>query len=411
MQQVSKIEYCLICLSYLLGAFIILGQVIHYTSISSAFFYASFVTTLLLWLLTLLDRFDEIDLLVVLILVLSFTNVTINGIALGAEFSLDYVKKLIMFDSTVIYFALAGKIELNAKTHHILGLIYAGIGLLLVLAYFIYGRKMYLLNGQYTEYLTFRFTNPNLTAVFLCCMAMFLYNYATRTKKIVWRFILLVLAIIETVFVVLTKSRNGQIAIFVFIGCAVVLFLRKKQIGSAPKWVLALIAVSPLIFSEFYIKIVQDPTLSSIFSFLVDEGKQLDSRVDIWRPAMRLFTNSPIVGAYYQISNGTGSSQMHNTHIDILASYGIGVFVLICFYLYKLMLRKQKSGREYPTTISLAGFVCVILLGCGEATVFSGGLGGYLFAGAFLFNVPDTQYGGRRNEHHLDQQFLQPSPK
>lgn len=411
MQQVRRIEYFFICLSYLFGAFIVLGQVTHYTSISSAFFYASFVTTLLLWLLTLLESFDEIDFIVVLIIVLSFTNVIINGIASGADFSFDYVKKLIMFDSTVIYFALAVKINLDAKTYHILECVYAGVGLLLVAAYYIYGRKMYLLNGQYTEYLTFRFTNPNLTAVFLCCMAMFLYNSAMSAKKKLWRLFLLTLAIVEVYFVFLTRSRNGQIAVVVFIGCILVLFLRKKQIKSMPQWGLALIAIAPLIFAQLYIKIVESSNLSTMFSFLVDEGKQLDSRVDIWRPAMRSFMESPIIGAYYQISNGTGSSQMHNTHIDILASYGLAVFALICFYLYKLMMRKQKCGGAYFTRMSMAGFVCIILLGCGEATVFSGGLGGYLFAGVFLFNLPNTQSGGQCNEHYHDQQFLQPSPK
>ena len=411
MQGTRKMENFLICLSYLFGAFIILGQVLHYTSISSAFFHASFVITLLLWLLTLLERFDEIDLLVVLILVLSFTNVAINGIASGAEFSFDYVKKLIMFDSAVVYFALAGKIDLDEKTCHILKLIYIGIGLFLVIAYLLYGHRMYLLNGQYTKYLTFQFTNPNLTAVFLCCMAMFLCNLAINTEKKMGKVLMIALACVEIVFVVLTRSRNGQIAVFVFIGCMLGLFFRRKQRKCIPAWILGLIAVAPLLFAGFYMKIVQSSALSSMFSFLVDEGKQLDSRVDIWRQAMRLFTESPIIGAYYQISNGTGTSQLHNTHIDILASYGVAVFVLICFYLYKLMLRKQKSGSGYFAKMSLAGFVCVILLGCGEATVFSGGLGGYLFAGVFLFHVPDTQFGGQYHECRFDQQFLQSSSK
>jgi len=69
-------------------------------------------------------------------------------------------------------------------------------------------------------------------------------------------------------------------------------------------------------------------------------------------------------------------SQMHNSHLDIAASYGIPVLILVCVLLARWL--RQGRGRY------MIGFACALLLGLGEAAVFSGGLGIYIFAGLFL---------------------------
>ena len=99
-------------------------------------------------------------------------------------------------------------------------------------------------------------------------------------------------------------------------------------------------------------------------------------------------------------------AQLHNTHVDILATYGILVFILICIYLYHLMCRVQNKNEDQ--SISLWAFVCTTLLGVGEAALFSGGLGIYLFAGLFL--VGETEETGVYNEDRISEQLLQPSP-
>ena len=121
----------------------------------------------------------------------------------------------------------------------------------------------------------------------------------------------------------------------------------------------------------------------SLFSFLESAGKDLTSRMEIWLRALRLWLSSPIFGAYAQASSGLGSSQFHNTHIDILVSYGPIVLCIVCFALYSLiyMSGKRQSRQQFLFTI---GFTCEIILGVGEAAIFSGGLGVYLYAGTFL---------------------------
>ena len=190
---------------------------------------------------------------------------------------------------------------------------------------------------------------------------------------------LLSVAVAEGVFLYRTESRNALLAVITF---AVLLCFRPRRRGKAgfSRGFLGLMSVAPLLFAGLYMRVVDAPFFARFFSFATAEGKELNSRTDIWEPAFRRFASSPVLGAYCQISDGTGMSQLHNTHVDILVSYGTSVLVLTCVFLYVLM-------RDLRTEVSddaLAGFICVLLLGIGEAALFSGGLGITLFFGVFL---------------------------
>lgn len=120
-------------------------------------------------------------------------------------------------------------------------------------------------------------------------------------------------------------------AVAIFLCLSIIFAITKKQLR-LKKWFLALSAVAPLIFVVVYMQIINAQTLTKIFSFMIGEGKALDSRFFIWGNAIDELMSSPIMGAYYQISNGTGMSQLHNTHIDILVSYGVLTFILVCIF-------------------------------------------------------------------------------
>ena len=379
----QQIKLALLRLDYLFGAAIIVCQLLNLQTLTSTFFYGTFFLTLMLWLCTTLERFDWLDLLVVLISVLAFTSVIMNGILAGAGFSFQYMKKYIMLCCTVIFFAAASKITIDEHTVRFLECLCLGIGAFLLLMFLSKNAQMHFLNGKYSQYLTFRFTNPNLTALFLSCMIMFLVVVSFQEKRVFWKCILLATAAAEIIFLYQTRSRNCMLAIAVFLCLALLQFLKKKEL-KLKNWMLWLIAVAPLLFAVIYIEIIHNPLFTKLFSFAVSEGKGLDSRIFIWRNAFSAFAASPIFGAYFQISNGTGVFQLHNTHIDILTSYGFIVLMLVCVFLHGLMCSMQKKSRSREHSIALIGFACVVLLGIGEAAVFSGGLGIYLFAGVFL---------------------------
>ena len=97
---------------------------------------------------------------------------------------------------------------------------------------------------------------------------------------------------------------------------------------------------------------------------------------------MRWYKTSPVVGAYDQITEGLGAGQMHNTHIDILAAYGPMVLALVCIILYMLMRRGAANATRHP--LYVIAFMCTIVMGMGEAALFGGSLGLYIFAVGFL---------------------------
>ena len=394
-----QIKMGLLSLDYLLGVIIIACQLFALRDMASALFYGTFFVTLILWVSTLFDSVNDIDILAIFIIVLAFSNVLVNGISSGAEVSFQYFKKYIMFSCTVIFFASAVKLELEKRTIKFLNICYAGTGALFLLVYLFGGRRIYYISGRYSSYLTFGFTNPNLTAIFLSCIVMYLVVIANAEKNIYKKIIFFAIVTAEIFFVFKTRSRNALLATAIFIVIFAVEVLFKKRL-KIKKWMLAIAAVFPLVFALLYLQLVQRSVVQKYFSFIIEEGKKLSSRISIWRPALKEFQRSPFFGAYYQISNGTGMSQLHNTHIDILSSYGVVVLILVCVYLYKVMCRANAQGTDRSvSTKMLIAFVCTILLGTGEAALFSGGLGIYLFVGIFLL-TPSFE-GGKKNKNEI----------
>ena len=370
-------------LDFLLGVAIVLCQIMNLQSLTSLLFYASFFVSAALWLSTTAEAFDRVDFLALLIILVALVHVLINAVLCRANVSFQYMKKYIMFCCSVIFLADMRRIQLDKADIRLLERLYLVIGLFMLFMFVTRNTQMHLFNGQYTQYLTFRFTNPNTTALFLACMIMFLEIVGFQKEKGFFKTLLFLVALIELYFLYLTKSRNALLAIVVFTVVALYFLIKKRKIV-LKNWILAFAAVLPMVFAVVYMKVINTEGFNRLFSFIVGEGKSLDSRVRIWSPAFRAFEASPIFGAYYQVSNGTGMSQLHNTHVDILASYGLSVLVMVCIFLYVLMREKPQNTDAATHDSALLGFICALLLGIGEAALFAGGLSIYMFFGVFL---------------------------
>lgn len=162
----------------------------------------------------------------------------------------------------------------------------------------------------------------------------------------------------------------------------IILYLTRKGF-LLPKWFALLISVWPILFVVAYMAFIENAHIQEMFSFMVSEGKDLDARISIWQPALRYYRESPLIGAYSQISRGTGMSQLHNTHLDILVSYGTPILVLVCWLIYGMIRSRSTCNLKEDTMVRIC-FCGTIIMGMGEAALFSGGLGIYLFAGMFL---------------------------
>lgn len=146
----------------------------------------------------------------------------------------------------------------------------------------------------------------------------------------------------------------------------------------------ALFVLFPLIFAIIYMVQIYNPIIGESLNFLSSLGKGLDSRFSIWSNAFEVIKNNFVFGNYNKISEGTGMSQLHNTHIDVIASYGCFVFVAFIIYLYKITFRIAKSCETRLQKIALASFFAVLIMGSGEAAFVSGSVGMYILSCSFL---------------------------
>ena len=362
--------------SFLCLWLLVAAQALGFSGLASALFTLTFPLILGLWLRAVTEKITPDNRLVILLILLSGLSVCVNALVTGTLVTPSYCKKLILFWCTLLLLGFAGEYRPSPSEVRFLFRGNCFLSLFLTGMFLLRNPQMHLLNGRVTPYLTFRFTNPNLAAVFLASMSMIQGIRAAASTGWRKRFHSL-LGLVLFGFVLLTQARNALLMLLVFGTGA--LFPRRHCPSRAGT---ALAVLLPLLFALGYLALVSTDLAQNIFSFLVREGKGLDSRVAIWRFALEAFAASPLFGAYSQISGGTGASQMHNTHLDLLASYGLPVFILTCILLYRLLSRGTE-GRG-PSRLGRLGLFCLLLSGLGEAILFSGGMGVCLFAGMLV---------------------------
>lgn len=334
-------------------------QTVGADALTGALFYLTFPLTWLLWLRVVGRRITWEDMYLPVTAVLAAVAVLLGAVIHGSGYGLDYWKKLIIFITTLLYFQAASRLRADAQFKA-----FVGRGILLAAAvfvgmFFLRREEMYAIDGVKSAYLTFGFTNPNLATLFLSMMAMLLFARARETKR--WYYAMA--SAWMAVFVVLTGARNAMLALAVF---GLLCLMRCQRVRAAGFW-----AWVPAVFAIAYLWLL--PTLQPWLEHLGRDGKGLDSRWEIWQQAWQAVATSPIFGAYDTVSQGTGMFQLHNSHLDLAASYGVPVLVLVC-----VLLRRWLKCCVGVYTAAAVG---AVLLGCGEAAVFSGGLGIYILAG------------------------------
>ena len=377
-------ESALVICGYAAGSVIVVSQVLGASSLASALFYLTFAISALLWLCTLIERVEPIDLVALVTIVVASANVLINSALTMTPMSFDYLKKLMIFACTIIFLAACVKVKIPGRTLRLVPYMALGVGLVLVASYVLRNSRMHLLGGFRSSYLTFGFTNPNLTALFLACFIMMLALEGMGAKRLWRKAVFFAFAGVELVFLNETQSRNALLAIAVFVIVSVLVAALGPERIVLHRWLYAFVSVFPLLFVGAYMAFVGNEDLMQAFSFLSGEGKGRGSRTRIWQDALDRCWEAPMVGAYSQLSNGSGMSQMHNTHMDIMASYGIVVLILICVFLYLLMACSWDEGNHATRVVGVVAFECVIMLCVGEAALFAGGLAIYVFMGYFL---------------------------
>lgn len=397
--ELRMIDRTLLKILYLLVGAIVVAQVLGISSLVSLMFYLTFPITGLIWLRTVKGTLITTDIIMIATVAITVINVLLNAGITDSSFSFSYFRKLIMFITTLIFLQASFRIKIDNKMAGFFVKIEDCLVLFLIASYFVFGSRMYVLNGRVTNYLTFGFGNPNLTGIFLVCFFILELYRLFSPENWKMKMLHIAMAAFLAYFVLETRSRNSVIVLVVITVLAAFMFFRKRwaKYRISRFWACVL-AIFPGVFAAVYINLINSRWIQNRLGFLVSMGKSLDSRLTAWNPAIEGIKSSPIIGAYSQISNGTGMSQMHNTHIDIACSYGIPILIMVCILLAKYFYQNGKIYYHKENFIYILGFACVILLGMGEAALFSGGLGVYVFAGAFLMlaEKKETDQGGSK---------------
>lgn len=340
----------------------------HSGSVVSALFYTSFI----LILFYLRRYLSDFPLLPLLLIALCVFNVVQNALLSNGSLSFDYLKKLFMFSAFVLtmHYACSDGDSLDKKSITLIKLIPLFGAIELIIAFFFLGDTETLAGA-----ITLGFSNPNFAGMWLfhyILYAIILLLDSKEHKHKWWMRILLISVIgLLSWLLYFTEARSCFTALAAFVLLLVLGYFNIR----IPPWTCILIAAFPLIFAIFYLNYVNSDWVRNTFSFMVSTGKSLTSRVWIWNRAFEFFFKHPITGDYYGISGGSGHSQLHNTHIDILCSYGIiplALFIALLTRTLRLMLKKVESFKQYAAFVA---FCSIIIMGSFEAAVVSGAMG------------------------------------
>lgn len=214
----TRLDTFLIRLLYAMAALIVVFQVLNRDAVVSLLFYASFVVVLALWLSAAFRKMALLDALVLTTIALALIHVLINAIATDASLSFQYLKKYIIFAFTLLMFSAADKLRVDADTGRWISRVMALSSAVLVAMYFWKGRELYEIHGRISNYLTFHFTNPNLTGLFLFCLAVYQFADALYGRDRKLQIVHGVLFAFLAYFIWKTQSRNALLVLIAFFG-------------------------------------------------------------------------------------------------------------------------------------------------------------------------------------------------
>lgn len=360
--ECAKIEIGLVAL-------IVLFTILRKSTAISICFELSFIALLVYALRRTTSKSFEI--LPLLLIVTAVLNVLVNGLlSNNANLGFDYFKKVIMFSAFILMLYFSGEDSISSKAIAIVEGIPVACALLLVISFFFLGNT-----ARYAGGVTLGFSNPNFTGMWLLHLSIYtLLLVIDERKHCVVRIFSGVMFVSLLWLIYLTKARSCLIGVSFFCCLCLLGGVFKNYIAKNSVFT-AIVVLIPILLVIFYQHLLNAVWFQRTFSSFVSAGKELDSRLAVWNPAINLLKANLFLGDYSGISNGTGASQLHNTHLDVICSYGIIPFALFLLLLNSVCRKVSKQAMKYSNYCALCGFISVIVIGSFEAAVVAGAMG------------------------------------
>lgn len=371
----NKIKNQLFRFNITVCALIFATSIYEITNITSILFYFSFIISLAIFSLCINGKVTSLQqntlLVLALVAFMGFISV------FQGEITFNYLKKFIIYVTALSLFYAATTIKTEKKTVKLILLESIVLSVLCIIKSF--SRDAY----DTHDCLVLNFSNPNFTGMWLMTLAMLDVFLLLYVKKPVYK--LMMIGVIGYMFYLcyLTDARNVWLSMGLFAAIsALIIITKKKRFG---KVTVFLIAIFPLLFALSYLWISEHGGFSEeLADTFASEGKKMNSRVEIWKEAFSYFKEKPVFGAYSFAQNGLGTFQFHNTHVDTLTAYGVVGFILFVKCMYNIIVMAMQNSTTYKLVVLMCFISTVIFMGMGEASLFSTGMGLYIFCSAFL---------------------------
>lgn len=312
-------------------------------------------------------------------IILVFLNVTVSGFG-----DFNYYKKAIMYISTLMLLIYSSSVHISKKTACFAIAINILIGVLYLTTY---QQGFNVFQGEVL--LTLNFSNPNQAGMFILNTLLYILlpiSALQKPLKILPITVLLVIIIPLLIslnkILILTGCRSALMALIVFLGLTILDFVFGTRL-KLRKWVMRFIAVAPFIFVFIYVTYASTITFDTSFG-TENAGKTVLTRMKIWGPIIHDFFHYLIFGDYFGISNGTGMSQMHNTHLDIFASYGLVPLLLYMSLITKVLWQSYKKATSRFQRASIYAFIACMVIGTFEASFVAGSGGLFILTNGFI---------------------------
>jgi hypothetical protein len=288
----------------------------------------------------------------------------INGFVFN---DIDYYTHVLITFCIFICIEVSANVKVSVDTFIIIARMFMITSIILLVGYYLGPLK-----STYFDYsigsVCLNFKNPNAAGLWLTCLFILLL-YASFLFIGFKRLLYIGVAVAMLPIIVATQSRNSYLACIFFVAGLIV--TKVFKIKKVPNWVLATLAVLPLLVFAFYMFVIlENIDFWEDIWIMKSIDKGIGTRKGIWQKVIDDSGRCFWFGQYPEYFN----SQMHNSLLTIFCRFGAPATVLSCISIYQALKNLQEKASFYAA-LSLSA---IFFTGCFEASVFVGIAGMYL---------------------------------
>lgn len=310
--------------------------------------------------------------LLISIIVLALFNFLFSCMAHGASFSIPTAVNYLSFVATLTYLWLMCNTQMTKKA----GKIVLTLGIIVAALYPLALRvRGFVVDGTY---FTMGFSNANLTGMFIfqgilySIIGLFIY------KKIISKLLCAAVLLLDFPLLIATQARNSMIALILMLLLVGYQLIRRKI--KISKWIIVFVVLFPILFVWIYLGLGDSlEFIEEQDNFFSTDGKHIGSRVRIWTTLLHQLYDNFWIGDYIAMGGNA-----HNSHLVVLCSFGIVVFILFLFFLFKVFIISRNNISNIQQSICLIAFMGTIFMGNAEGALFCGTIGLYIPACTYV---------------------------